>query len=87
MIEASGSHRIASVIGAMSTFLPGNFFATVPGSVATERRGLDAIVEAVAAGDPDRTARAFEAVMSAQGELVVELLHDHGFFAESRPAD
>jgi hypothetical protein len=60
--------------------IPGNFFALVPGAVESERKGLAAVVRAVARGDADKAADGYARMMRRQGELVVQLFEERGLF-------
>jgi hypothetical protein len=62
----------------MAGIVPGNFFALVPGSIDVEKRGPAAILRALRRGDADRVAEEYVAMMSQQGDLVVELFRKRG---------
>jgi hypothetical protein len=59
----------------MSALVPGPFFVLVPDAVESERKGLKAIVRAIAKNDGDRAAKEYSRMLNAQAELVVELFH------------
>jgi DNA-binding GntR family transcriptional regulator len=80
VVEAARSPRIQTIMGAMSGLIPGNFFAVVPGSIAVERQGLTAIARAVGKRNGDAAAKAYEKMMRAHGDLVVDLFESRGFF-------
>jgi DNA-binding GntR family transcriptional regulator len=81
LLAMARSPRLGSVMRNMSTVVPGNFFALVPGSGPTQQRGTRAIVEAIDAGDADRAADACVALLTDQGDLVIKLLASRGMFA------
>jgi DNA-binding GntR family transcriptional regulator len=83
VVEAAHSPRITVVLSAMSALVPGPFFALVPDAVASERKGLKAIVRAIAKNDGDRAAREYTKMLSAQAELVVELFHQRQAVGEA----
>ena len=58
LLAMARSPRLGSVMRNMSTVVPGNFFALVPGSGITQQEGTSAIVDAIDAGDADRAADA-----------------------------
>jgi DNA-binding GntR family transcriptional regulator len=80
IVDAAHSPRVKVVLRAMSGMIPGNFFALVPGAVESERKGLAAVVRAVARGDADKAADGYARMMRRQGELVVELFEERGLF-------
>ena len=75
VVEAAHSPRITVVLRAMSALVPGPFFVLVPNAVESERKGLKAIVRAIAKNDGDRAAKEYGKMLNAQAELVVELFH------------
>jgi DNA-binding GntR family transcriptional regulator len=78
IVEMARSPRLQSVLRAMAGIVPGNFFALVPGSIDVEKRGTAAILQAISAGDADRVADEYVAMMSQQGDLVVALFRSRG---------
>jgi DNA-binding GntR family transcriptional regulator len=78
IVEMARSPRLQSVLRAMAGIVPGNFFALVPGSIDVEKRGTAAILKAIQQGDADRVAEEYVAMMSEQGDLVVELFRKRG---------
>lgn len=78
LVEMARSPRLESVLRAMAGIVPGNFFALVPGSIDVEKRGTAAILRALRRGDADRVADEYVAMMSQQGDLVVELFRKRG---------
>lgn len=81
VIAAAHSLRIRTIMGAMSGLIPGNFFAVVDGTIPVLRHGMGAIADAVRNGDGDVAALQYEAMMRANGDLVVALFQSRGFFA------
>ena len=75
VVEAAHSPRITVVLRAMSALVPGPFFVLVPSAVESERKGLKAIVRAIAKNDSERAAKEYGKMLNAQAELVVELFH------------
>jgi DNA-binding GntR family transcriptional regulator len=80
-VDAARSPRIKVVLRATARLVTGNFFAEVPGATAVERKGVDAIVEALRAGDVDGASDAYLDMLRRQGELVVALFESRGLFA------
>ena len=78
VVEMARSPRLQSVLRAMAGIVPGNFFALVPGSIEVEKRGTAAILSAIRQGDADAVAAEYVAMMSKQGDLVVELFRSKG---------
>lgn len=78
IVDMARSPRLQSVLRAMAGIVPGNFFALVPGSIDVEKRGTAAILRAITDGDADRVAEEYVAMMSSQGDLVVELFRTRG---------
>jgi len=86
VVNAARSSRIRVVLRAMSSLVPGDFFAEVPEAVGIERRGLGAVLRHLRAGDPDGAADAYARTMAQVGEAVVRLFEARGLFAAG-PAD
>jgi DNA-binding GntR family transcriptional regulator len=78
IVDMARSPRLQSVLRAMAGIVPGNFFALVPGSIDVEKRGTAAILRAIERGDADQVAAEYVAMMSQQGDLVVELFRSRG---------
>lgn len=68
------SHRLASLSRLLRNLVPGNFFETVPGAIATQKRGTAAVTKAVRAGDGELAEQEFHTLMGQQGDHVVALL-------------
>lgn len=86
VIDVAHSPRIQTLMEAMSGLIPGNFFAVVPGAIEVGREGLAAVAEAVRADDADAAVEAWETMMHRQGELVVALFEQRGFFSDAEPS-
>jgi DNA-binding GntR family transcriptional regulator len=80
IVEAARSPRIDTIFRAMSAFIPGNFFAEVPGSILVERKALVAIVRAVRRKDGAAASKGYEAMMRKHSDLVVQMLGARGLF-------
>ncbi len=81
LLAIARSPRLGRVMRNMSTVVPGNFFALVPGSIAVQQRGAKAIVDAIDAGDAGGAADACVTLLTDQGDLVIKLLASRGMFA------
>lgn len=68
--HAGGSKRLRALFGPLSRLVPGNFYATVPGSAEVGRRGVPALARAIAAGRPDAAEKACWRLIDEIGELV-----------------
>jgi DNA-binding FadR family transcriptional regulator len=75
VVESAHSPRINAVLREMSALVPGPFFELVPEAVDAERKGLRAIVRAVASGDGEKAAREYARMLTKQAEFVVDLFH------------
>jgi DNA-binding GntR family transcriptional regulator len=80
VVDAAASPRIRVVLRAISTMVPGNFFALVPESVPIEREGLVQLLDALRAGDADGVAAAYLHMMRRQADQVVALFEARGLF-------
>jgi DNA-binding GntR family transcriptional regulator len=74
LFAMADSHRLASLSRLLRNLVPGNFFETVPGASATQKRGTAAVARAVRAGDGARAEQDFHTLMRQQGDHVVALL-------------
>lgn len=81
VVNAARSSRIRVVLRAMSSLVPGDFFAEVPEAVGIERRGLGAVLRHLRAGDADGAAEAYARTMARVGEAVERLFEARGLFA------
>jgi DNA-binding GntR family transcriptional regulator len=82
VLQVARAPRIVTAMRAVTSIVPGNFFAEVPGAVPAQRRGLAPVVRAIVAQDPDRSRDAMEALLDVQGSAVVRLLRARGVLAE-----
>ena len=80
VVEAAASPRIGVVLRAMSTIVPGNFFALVPDSVPIEREGLERLVGTIRAADADATVAEYLRMMRLQADQVVALFRERDLF-------
>lgn len=80
VVESARSPRIAVALRSLSSLVPGDFFARVPGSIPVERKGLSAIARAVKRQDADAAADSYSTMMGPIGQLVVELFESRGLF-------
>jgi DNA-binding GntR family transcriptional regulator len=85
--RAARAPRLRSVARVMTSIVPGNFFAVVPGALETQRTGLAAVTRSLEAGDADAAAEEFRRVLARQGDAVVELLDGRGLFADTGERD
>jgi DNA-binding GntR family transcriptional regulator len=76
--ELGGSPRFRAVARGLSGIVPGNFFASVDGSVAIARSGLPLVAQAVAAGDSDGAVAAYTGMLTGQGRRVLADLQRRG---------
>jgi DNA-binding GntR family transcriptional regulator len=82
LLQLARSPRLGSVMRNMSTVVPGNFFALVPGSGPVQQHGTRAIVDAIEAGDAEQAAAACVTLLRDQGDLVIKLLASRGMFVD-----
>lgn len=83
--RVAAAPRLTSMARVMSSIVPGNFFAEVPGSVDIQRKGVAAVAKAIKARDGERAARDFAVLLRRQGDAVVDLLSSRGLFEPSTP--
>jgi DNA-binding GntR family transcriptional regulator len=83
VVDAAKSNRIRVVLRAISTVVPGDFFAEVPASIDIERKSIPAILRAIKKGDADRAAAEYARMMRRVGDEVVEVLRERGLFGAS----
>jgi DNA-binding GntR family transcriptional regulator len=74
--------RIRTALRSVTSVVPGNFFAQVPGAMEAQRRGIAPVVRAVAARDGDRAGDALRTLLARQGSAVVDLLRDRQVLAD-----
>ena len=80
MVAGAGSTRIDAVLRGMSTIVPGDFFANVPGAVDVEKRAIASILRAIRRGDADKAALEYERMMRKLADSVAQVLRDRGLF-------
>ena len=80
MVDAAGSHRVNSVLRAMSALVPGNFHALVPRATELQRPGFAAIARAMKRGDGERAAAEYTKMMRRVANEVVLLFRERGLF-------
>jgi DNA-binding GntR family transcriptional regulator len=68
--EKGGSKRLRALLTPLSRIVPGNFYATVPGSAEVTRRGVVEMARAIAAGQPTAAEDACWRLVGEIGELV-----------------
>lgn len=85
VVEAAESPRVEVVLRAISSLVPGDFFAVVPAAVPVEVRGLTAIHRALRAGDGERAAAEYQRMMRRIGDEVVAVFEHRGLFAAPGP--
>jgi DNA-binding GntR family transcriptional regulator len=87
VVEAAASPRINVPLRAMSALVPGSFFASVPGAIDVEKRGLAAIVQAMQKGDGEKASTEYLEVMRAVGDAVVQLFKERNLFDPPASSD
>jgi len=70
IVDHGGSKRLRALISPFSRIVPGNFYATIPGSAEVTRRGVAAVAGAIAAGQADAAEKACWKLIDEIGELV-----------------
>jgi DNA-binding GntR family transcriptional regulator len=80
IVVAGASPRIRVVLRAISTLIPGNFFAIVPNSIAIEREGLLELLTTIRRRDPEATCYEYSKLMRLQADQVVLLLEERKLF-------
>lgn len=81
IITNAQSPRLRAVLRVLSGITPGNFFELVPGSRERQLDGVTAMVAAATRGDIERAETECRAMMRAQGDALIDLLAERGFFA------
>jgi DNA-binding GntR family transcriptional regulator len=74
IVDRGGSKRLLALFRPLSQIVPGNFYASIPGSLQRTRRGVAEIVAAIRAGAAERAERACWKMMDDIGELVADQL-------------
>jgi DNA-binding GntR family transcriptional regulator len=72
IVQAGGSKRLRALIAPFSRIVPGNFYATVPGSLEVTRRRVPEIARAIASGRAEKAENACWRLIDEIGELVAE---------------
>jgi DNA-binding GntR family transcriptional regulator len=80
VVTTAASPRIRVVLRAISTLIPGNFFALVPNSIPIERKGLDALLTTIRRRDADATCAEYLKMLRLQADQVVLLLEERQLF-------
>jgi DNA-binding GntR family transcriptional regulator len=70
IVDKGGSKRLLALFRPLSQIVPGNFYASIPGSLQRTRQGVVEIVAACQANDPERAESACWAMMDDIGALV-----------------
>jgi len=70
IVAAGGSKRLRALITPIFRIVPGNFFATIPGSDAVTRRRVPEIADAIAAGRAEDAESGCWQLIDEIGELV-----------------
>jgi DNA-binding GntR family transcriptional regulator len=70
IVAQGGSKRLRAMIVPFSRIVPGNFYATIPGSEEITRRGVAEMMHAFEAGRPDAAEKACWKFIDEIGELV-----------------
>ena len=81
IITSAQSPRLRAVLRVLSGITPGNFFELVPGSRERQLAGIRAMVAAAVGGDLENAEIECRAMMRAQGDALIDLLSERGFFA------
>lgn len=82
--DAANSPRVNVVLRALSSLVPGDFYALIPNALTTQTRGFVAIARACQALDGDRAATEYTKMMDAVACDVVKLFDERGLFANQR---
>lgn len=70
IVQHGGSKRLRALITPFSRIVPGNFYATIPGSAEATRRGLPEVAAAIEARRPDAAEQACWKLIDEIGALV-----------------
>jgi DNA-binding GntR family transcriptional regulator len=81
VVRAAASPRINVALRAMSSLVPGDFFALVPAAVDVEKRGLAAIVRAFKKHDGAQAATDYARMMRQVGNKVILLFDERSLFS------
>ena len=80
VVDAARSPRVEVTLRAISSLVPGDFFAVVPGAIPVEARGLAAIHRALRAGNGERAAVEYQRMMRRIADEVIAVFADRGLF-------
>jgi DNA-binding GntR family transcriptional regulator len=87
VVAAARSTRVEVHLRGMSSIIPGNFFAEVPGAIEIERRGAAAVARAIRRGDAVEASEQYQRTLQRQADRVVPVLAARGLFeAPERPS-
>jgi DNA-binding GntR family transcriptional regulator len=79
--RAAGAHRLASMLNLFVHYVPRNYYEQVPGWSDATTHDHAAILEALAAGDPDGARVAMAAHITHIGSLLAAYLTGSGVLA------
>jgi DNA-binding GntR family transcriptional regulator len=70
IVDHGGSKRLRALITPFSRIVPGNFYASIPGSAEATRRGVAEMAKAIESGRADAAEKACWKLIDEIGELV-----------------
>jgi DNA-binding GntR family transcriptional regulator len=76
--------RLVTALRAVTSVVPGNFFAEVPGAMDEQRTRIRRCVDAIGTGAAERARAEMEALLERQGAAVVAELRTRGVLEEHR---
>jgi DNA-binding GntR family transcriptional regulator len=85
--EVSDSPRLVWFVNASSRFVPRRFWGTIPGWFEHNRAGHAAILEALAAHEPERAREAMAHHINAARDLLLAHLDSVGFWSSDKPGE
>ena len=74
--------RLVTALRAVTAIVPGNFFAEVPGTQATQRAGIARVLRAISERDAATSRLEMESLLERQGSAVVKVLGERGVIAD-----
>lgn len=80
VVQAARSPRVRVVLRSARGLVSGNFFEEIPGAVEVERRGMAAIVRALADADVEGATDEYRTMLTSQGSLVAQVFAERGLF-------
>lgn len=80
----AASERLRWFVHAASRFVPRRYWGTIPGWVEHNRTGHEAVLDALAAHDPEASRAAMSSHIAAAGRLLVAYLDDIGMWSDDR---